>query len=114
MLHETRHATPSCVYLSNCINISRYLPPVVHWSVISRTRLNLRTHFGERKRTAEGDRGFWRRCLSKSESQQAAHDLSWASSRLEGNTYTYLDTQTLIEYGQRNEDKPLEEAAMIL
>ncbi|WP_158641729.1 Fic family protein [Candidatus Glomeribacter gigasporarum] len=41
-------------------------------------------------------------------------DLSWASSRLEGNTYTYLDTQTLIEYGQRNEDKPLEEAAMIL
>src|SRR5260363_236813 len=34
--------------------------------------------------------------------------LSWASSRLEGNTYTYLDTQTLIEYGQRNEDKPLE------
>ncbi len=41
-------------------------------------------------------------------------DLSWASSRLEGNTYTYLDTQTLIEYGQHNENKPLDEAAMIL
>jgi len=27
-------------------------------------------------------------------------DLSWASSRLEGNTYTLLDTQVLIEYGQ--------------
>lgn len=28
-------------------------------------------------------------------------DLSWASSRLEGNTYTRLDTQNLIELGRR-------------
>lgn len=41
-------------------------------------------------------------------------DLSWASSHLEGNTYTQLDTQVLIEYGKRNEDKPAEDAAMIL
>ncbi|HWZ48698.1 MAG TPA: Fic family protein [Herbaspirillum sp.] len=41
-------------------------------------------------------------------------DLSWASSRLEGNTYTQLDTQALIEYGQPNKDKPSEDAAMIL
>lgn len=41
-------------------------------------------------------------------------DLSWASSHLEGNTYTQLDTQVLIEYGKRNEDKPSEDAAMIL
>lgn len=41
-------------------------------------------------------------------------DLSWASSYLEGNTYTQLDTQALIEYGERNKDKPAEDAAMIL
>jgi len=41
-------------------------------------------------------------------------DLSWASSHLEGNTYTQLDTQVLIEYGEKNKDKPPEDAAMIL
>ena len=41
-------------------------------------------------------------------------DLSWASSLLEGNTYTQLDTQVLIEYGKRNTDKPLDDAVMIL
>lgn len=41
-------------------------------------------------------------------------DLSWASSHLEGNTYTQLDTQVLIEYGKRNTDKPLDDAVMIL
>jgi len=41
-------------------------------------------------------------------------DLSWASSHLEGNTYTQLDTQVLIEYGQKNKDKPLADAAMII
>jgi hypothetical protein len=35
-------------------------------------------------------------------------DLSWASSRLEGSTYTQLDTQSLIDYGRRNPDKPIE------
>ena len=41
-------------------------------------------------------------------------DLSWASSHLEGNSYTYLDTQVLIEYNQRNNDKPDKDAIMIL
>lgn len=41
-------------------------------------------------------------------------DLSWASSRLEGNTYTRLDTKNLIEYGQRAEGKDAAEAQMIL
>ncbi len=41
-------------------------------------------------------------------------DLSWASSRLEGNTYSRLDTKNLIEFGQRAEGKPAEEAQMIL
>lgn len=41
-------------------------------------------------------------------------DLSWASSRLEGNTYTRLDTQNLIEFGQRAAGKDASEAQMIL
>ena len=41
-------------------------------------------------------------------------DLAWASSRLEGNTYTRLDTQNLIEFGQRAEGKDASEAQMIL
>ena len=41
-------------------------------------------------------------------------DLSWASSRLEGNTYTRLDTQNLIEFGMAAEGKDHLEAQMIL
>lgn len=41
-------------------------------------------------------------------------DLSWASSRLEGNTYTRLDTQNLIEFGWFAEGKDQREAQMIL
>ena len=41
-------------------------------------------------------------------------DLSWASSQLEGNTYSLLDTKNLIEYGQRAEGKEAAEAQMIL
>lgn len=41
-------------------------------------------------------------------------DLSWASSRLEGNTYTRLDTQNLLEHGIQAEGKSQQEAQMIL
>ncbi len=41
-------------------------------------------------------------------------DLSWASSRLEGNTYSRLDTQNLIEFGQMASDKDAAETQMIL
>jgi hypothetical protein len=41
-------------------------------------------------------------------------DLSWASSRLEGNTYTRLDTQNLIELGREAAGKGRREAQMIL
>ena len=41
-------------------------------------------------------------------------DLSWASSRLEGNTYSRLDTINLIEFGRRAEGKEALEAQMIL
>ena len=41
-------------------------------------------------------------------------DLSWASSRLEGNTYSRLDTQNLIQFGQVAAGKDQLEAQMIL
>lgn len=41
-------------------------------------------------------------------------DLSWNSSRLEGNTYSLLDTERLIELGEAAEGKDRHEAQMIL
>lgn len=41
-------------------------------------------------------------------------DLSWNSSRLEGNTYSLLDTKRLIEFGEKASGHSLLEAQMIL
>ena len=41
-------------------------------------------------------------------------DISWASSLLEGSTYSALDTQALLAYGERNQGKPAEDAVLIL
>lgn len=41
-------------------------------------------------------------------------DLSWASSHLEGNTYSRRDTRELIEYGRAAQGKPAIETQMIL
>jgi hypothetical protein len=41
-------------------------------------------------------------------------DLSWNSSRLEGNSYTLLDTERLISLGEADDSKSVAEAQMIL
>jgi hypothetical protein len=41
-------------------------------------------------------------------------DLSWNSSRLEGNTYSILETQRLLRYGEATEGKDSVEAQMLL
>lgn len=41
-------------------------------------------------------------------------DLSWNSSRLEGNTYSLLETERLLEFGESAEGKDAKEAQMIL
>lgn len=41
-------------------------------------------------------------------------DFSWNSSRLEGNTYSLLETQRLLEFNELAEDKKASEAQMIL
>lgn len=73
---------------------------------------SLRAQFHEMGRTPAGERGagtYAREILNR-----LLIDLSWASSRLEGNTYSRLDTQKLIEFGQAAEGKDILETQMIL
>ncbi len=46
--------------------------------------------------------------------QRLLIDLAWNSSRLEGNTYSLLDTQELLRKGKASEDKDPKETQMIL
>jgi fido (protein-threonine AMPylation protein) len=72
----------------------------------------LRQHLHQVGRTPAGDRPagtFARDILGR-----LLIDLSWASSHLEGNTYSLLDTQNLIEFGQRAAGKDAYETQMIL
>ncbi|CAN7527162.1 Fic family protein [Pseudoxanthomonas sp. LjRoot168] len=41
-------------------------------------------------------------------------DFAWASSKLEGNTYTELETKSLLQFGTVSKDKPAEDAAMVI
>ncbi len=41
-------------------------------------------------------------------------DLSWNSSRLEGNAYSLLETQRLLELGENTEGKGMQETQTIL
>lgn len=51
---------------------------------------------------------------AKSVAEKLMVDLSYASSSLEGNTYNYLDTEALINYGASAEGKEADETQMIL
>lgn len=71
-----------------------------------------RAHLHELGRSPDGERpaGTYARQIF----DRLLIDLSWASSLLEGNTYTRLDTQNLIEFGRAAEGKDRGEAQMIL
>ena len=81
-------------------NETRYLPP------------EIREHLHNIGRSLDGERpaGTYARDILG----RLLIDLSWASSRLEGNTYTRLDTQNLIELGQAAAGKDRRDAQMIL
>jgi hypothetical protein len=81
-------------------NETHYLPP------------EIRAHLHNIGRSPDGERpaGTYARDILG----RLLIDLSWASSRLEGNTYTRLDTQNLIELGQAAAGKDRREAQMIL
>ncbi|MCI5123698.1 MAG: Fic family protein [Candidatus Electrothrix sp. AR5] len=72
----------------------------------------LRSQFHEMGRTPAGERpaGTYARDILN----RLLIDLSWSSSRLEGNTYNRLDTEKLIEFGQKAAGKDLRETQMIL
>lgn len=52
--------------------------------------------------------------IHKKELERFVIELSWKSSRIEGNTYTLLDTERLIKEGIKSEKNTDEEAIMIL
>ncbi len=72
----------------------------------------IRDHLRHIGRTPDGERpaGTYARDILN----RLLVDFSWSSSRLEGNTYSRLDTRNLIEHGQMAEGKDRREAQMIL
>ncbi len=81
-------------------NASAYLPNT------------LKTHLHELGRTSDGQRpaGTYARDIL----DRLLIDFSWSSSRLEGNTYSLLDTRELIEHGKAAPGKDAKETQMIL
>src|SRR6185437_891699 len=73
---------------------------------------SLKTHLRALGRTPDGLRpaGTYARDILN----RLLIDLSWASSRLEGNTYSLLDTRELIEHGKAAPGKDAKETQMIL
>lgn len=63
---------------------------------------------------AGGERRLDCSTYARAIAQKLLVDLSYASSALEGNTYSYLDTKVLIEFGQAAEGKQAAETQMIL
>jgi hypothetical protein len=87
--------------------LDSYVPNVTAWLPVS---LREKLHAGGRSPHGGQPAGtFARQILDR-----LLIDLSWASSRLEGNTYTRLDTQNLIEFGRYAEGRDTREAQMIL
>lgn len=85
-------------------NYTFYLPESL------RTQLHSMGRSPTRQKQAETPAGtFARDILSR-----LLIDLSWASSKLEGNTYSWLDTERLIAHGQAADEKDALETQMIL
>ena len=82
--------------------------PNVTWYLPAETR----QHLLEMGRPSEDERpaGTYARTISS----RLLIDLSWNSSRLEGNTYSLLETERLLELGEAAEGKDALEAQMIL
>lgn len=81
-------------------NQSFYLSSAVRQHLLELGRVS-----GELQPAGTYARKIWNRLLI---------DLSWNSSRLEGNTYSLLETERLLELGEAAEGKDAREAQMIL
>ena len=89
----------------NAAALNNYVPNVTRW---------LSDDLRGRLEKVGGGRRLDASTYSRSIAQKLLVDLAFASSALEGNTYTYLDTQVLIEFGQAAEGKDRDETVMIL
>lgn len=81
-------------------NVTDYLPPSLRHELATMGRVGMEQH----------PAGTYLRKVM----DRLIIDLSWNSSRLEGNTYSILETQRLFEIGEGAEGKSLAEAQMIL
>lgn len=81
-------------------NVTEYLSPTLRLELVRMGRVGMEQH----------PAGTYLRQLM----DRLIIDLSWNSSRLEGNTYSILETQRLFDLGEGAEGKPLAEAQMIL
>lgn len=81
-------------------NVTEYLPPTLRRELVRMGRVGMEQH----------PAGTYLRQVM----DRLIIDLSWNSSRLEGNTYSILETQRLFDLGEGAEGKSLAEAQMIL
>jgi Fic family protein len=87
--------------------LDRYRPNAT-WSLSEKEREHLR-RIGTPQAAEQPAGTYAKQILSR-----LLIDLSWNSSRLEGNTYSLLDTKRLIDLGEQAEGKDQLEAQMIL
>ena len=128
-LAKARHAMArgagrSTVYVRDPYHDWFLLPPtqrpkvVYKFEVLDRYKPNETPWFTpeeiDRLTKAGGERRVDASTYSRAIAQKLLVDLAYASSALEGNTYSYLDTQILIEFGKAAEGKAIEETQMIL
>lgn len=85
--------------------LEEYQPNVTHWFSTAEI---------ENLMKAGGHQTLDASTYSRAIVQKLLVDLSYASSALEGNTYSYLDTQVLIEFGKIAPGKTVEETQMVL
>jgi Fic family protein len=96
---EQRPAVPY-----DLMRLGAYVPNETQW---------LDTHMREALENAQPARTSLS-TYARDVAEKLAVDLSYASSHLEGNTYTYLDTEVLVKYGQAATGKEADETQMIL
>jgi len=75
---------------------------------------NIQTQFEKMKERIDHKRQELSFEIRKKKKEKLIIDLSWASSNIEGNTYTLLETQNLLKYNQTAKGKSFFEAQMIL
>lgn len=75
---------------------------------------NISDKFNKMKKRIEEKRKEFTEEIRKKKKEKLVIDLSWASSNIEGNTYSLLETEGLLKYNETAKGKSFLEAQMIL